>query len=161
MSGTFNIVIHRLDKSGNLVTGTIDVNGVTIGSTYENDPVKIPAGVYVGCLRYHSGHNFVQGPHGVMGKKGDLLIEVSGVKDRDNILLHGGNKAKHSKGCVLLGPVSKNKTTGAAWVDDQATLRKLRLLFYGTDEPVMCPDKTITIHVVDAFKKAPSAPQKL
>ena len=84
-----------------------------IGRTYENDLLKVPAASYVGLLRYHSpeNKNVVQGPFGLMSKSGDFLIEISGVKWRDSILLHGGNKPEHSRGCILLGPVAKNEET--------------------------------------------------
>jgi Family of unknown function (DUF5675) len=152
VSEHFHIVIKRESAKGNLVPGLIYVNGKALGRTYENDELKIPARDYVGLLRYHSGHHFVQGPHGAMGTKGDFLVEVSGVDKRTNILFHTGNQPKHSKGCILLGPInsSKSKSGGVEYsVTEESPLRRLRLLFYGTDEPVSSPDKAVKISVID------------
>ena len=82
-----------------------------------------------------------------MATKGDFLIEVGNVPGRSDILLHTGNKPKHSAGCILLGPIKKDETTGQYFVGEQDPLRKLRLLFYGTDHPVQTPSKEITITV--------------
>lgn len=147
----FDIVVQRLHVDKDLVIGAILVNGEQLGTTYENDAVKIAAGHYTGMMRYSSNHNFVQGPEGTMSKAGDFLIEVVGVKGRSAILFHGGNKAKHSRGCILLGPVHKKKKH--AWVDDGHTLRKLRRKFYGSDNPVACPMKTISVRVFDVQKE--------
>jgi len=105
----FNIRIERHFTKDGLVTGELFVNGELIGPTYENDALKIDLGSYTGQLRYHSGHNFVQGPSGSMATTGDFLIELVGARHRSNILFHGGNKPKHSQGCVLLGGVTKDK----------------------------------------------------
>jgi len=144
----FDIVVQRLHTDNDLVVGTILVNGEPLGTTYENDDLKIEAGHYTGLLRYFSAHNFVQGPDGTMAKSGDLLIEIVGVTGRSAILFHGGNKPQHSKGCILLGAVHKKK--GHGWVGQGHTLRKLRQRFYGSEEPVFCPMKTISVRVFDA-----------
>ena len=146
---TFQIRIQRLYSKDKLVTGSLAVNGELIGGTYENDDLKVPAGSYVGRLRYRSDHNFVQGPFGLMSKTGDFLVELVGAKDRTNILFHGGNKPKHSKGCVLLGPVVKDKATNTGFVGGEHALRKLRLKFYGSETPVQCPSEHIFIQIFD------------
>jgi len=126
------------------------VNGQLIGKAYENAALKIAAGSYPGCLRYVSGHNFVQGPAGAMAQHGDFLFEVANVPGRSSMLFHGGNKAKHSRGCVLLGAVGKDPKTHHGVLSPEHPLRKLRLLFYGNDSPNASPAKSITIRVIDA-----------
>jgi hypothetical protein len=152
MSESFHIVIKRDASKGDLVPGHIYLNEELLGSTYERTQVKIPAGDYKGLLRYHSGHHFVQSAQGTMSSKGDFLIEASGVEGRTNILLHTGNKPKHSDGCICLGPIfSKDTPDGTIYsVGDDSPLRKLRLAFYGTDHPNATPDKAIVVSVVDA-----------
>jgi hypothetical protein len=101
----FSIVVERGSPENGLITGKLSVNGHRIGTTYENQALKIPAGTYAGVLRYVSGRNFVSGPLGTIGTQGDFLLEVSGVSGRTDILFHGGNKPAQSQGCIMLGPV--------------------------------------------------------
>jgi hypothetical protein len=143
------IVVQREKKNGELLTGTLTVNGQIIGKTYENATLMIPAGAYVGNMRYVSGHNFVQGPSGSIAHSGDFLLEVESVPGRSAILFHGGNKAKHSRGCILLGGVGKDPKTHRPFLENDHPLRKLRRLFYGTETPMACPDKHVAIRVSD------------
>jgi Family of unknown function (DUF5675) len=152
MSEQFQIIVVRNTAKGNLVPGTIWINGDELGKTYENNSLKIPAGDYTGLLRYRSHHHFVQGPLGVMSEIGDFLVEISGVHKRSNILFHTGNKPKHSEGCILLGPIQSGHTKSgevAYSVAEDSPLRRMRLMFYGKDDPVMSPDKIIKISIVD------------
>ncbi|MCC6742660.1 MAG: hypothetical protein IT175_02255 [Acidobacteria bacterium] len=149
VSETFRIVVERQKVEGGLVIGSISVDGRAIGSAYENADLKIPAGTYAGALRYWSGHNFVAGPFGTIGKEGDFLLEVTGVTGRRDILFHGGNKPQHSTGCIMLGPVGKDPATSIPSLDADHPLRKLRLLFYGTDTPSSTPNKRIEIEIRD------------
>jgi hypothetical protein len=144
----FDIVIKRDQVKNNLVYGTISLNGEKIGAAFENNDLKIPAGSYKGTIRYNSGRNFVQSELGSMSKKGDFLLEVSNVPNRTAILLHPGNLPKHSLGCILLGPVNKGPD-GAVAISNDHPLRKLRLAFYGADEPIASPNKDITITIKD------------
>jgi hypothetical protein len=152
----FDIVIKRNSVVGNLIYGTVFLNGQEIGATFENNDLKIPTGSYKGLLRYNSGHNFVQSELGKMSIKGDFLLEASNVPGnkiptiRTDILLHSGNLPKHSKGCILFGPAFKGPD-GASTIDVNHPLRKLRLAFYGTDEPISTPNKNITITIVDDY----------
>jgi len=143
------IVIQREKKDGELLTGTLTVNGQVVGKTYENATLMIPAGSYPGNMRYVSGHNFVQGPFGSIAHAGDFLLEAGNVPGRTAILFHGGNKPKHSKGCILLGGVSKDSKTHMPLLQHDHPLRKLRRLFYGTETPIASPAKNVTIRVSD------------
>jgi len=143
------IVVQRQKKNGQLVTGSLTVNGQLVGTTYENTTLMIPAGLYPGGLRYVSGHNFVQGPFGTIADHGDFLLEIGNVPGRTSILFHGGNKPKHSRGCILLGAVAKDSKTHKPLLEYDHPLRKLRRLFYGTETPEASPDKTVTIRVSD------------
>jgi hypothetical protein len=145
----FIILIKREKVVKNLVHSSIFLNGEEIGSAFENDKLKIPAGSYVGLLRYNSGRNFVQGKSGKLSNKGDFLLEVSGVEDRTDILLHQGNAPRHSKGCILLGPAHRGPDD-AVLVGSEHPLYKLRLAFYGTDEPLSCPNINIIISIEES-----------
>ncbi len=145
----FNILVQREKIDGSLVTGSISINGRVIGQTYENSKLMIPAGTYPVHIRYVSGHNFVQGPFGTIAKSGDFLLEIAHVPGRSAILFHGGNNAKQSKGCILLGAVGKDPKMHIPFLYHDHPLRKLRTLFYGTELPDSSPAKAITIRVSD------------
>jgi hypothetical protein len=147
---TMTILVQREKKEGNLVTGSLVVNGQVIGKTYENASLMIPAGSYPGYLRYKADHNFVQGPFGTIARTGDFLLEVGNVPRRSAILFHGGNKPKHSRGCILLGAVGRDPKTHVRFLESDHPLRKLRLMFYGTDNPTACPAKNVTVRVSEA-----------
>jgi len=144
----FEISIKRNKVVGNLVYCTISLNGNVIGSAFENNNLKISSGTYKGLIRYNSGKNFVQSELGKLSKKGDFLLEVSGVPGRTSILLHQGNAPEHSTGCILLGPAHKGPAD-SVFIGPDHPLRILRLEFYGSEEPLSCPDKNIVITVLD------------
>jgi hypothetical protein len=146
MNKNFDILIKRNKVLGNLVYCSIYLNGEEIGTAYENNTLKISPGTYKGLMRYYSSHNFVQSSQGRLNTKGDFLLEVSGVMGRTNILLHSGNKPKHSQGCILLGPVNKGPDN-SVFVNHNHPLYKLRLAFYGTAEPISSPNINITITI--------------
>lgn len=120
----------RVNELG-LIPNKLYLNGTLLGEVFENPKHLIPAGEYKGRRRITSGKNFVQGPRGVMGKRGDFLLEVVGVPKRSDILIHPGNKPEHSEGCILAGPV----TTKGKLILAPPILAALRLHFYGTDAP--------------------------
>jgi hypothetical protein len=147
----YSISIERFKSGNGLIYGKISINGSLIGNCYENNDLKIPSGNYKGNMRYNSGKGFVQNPFGSLGKEGDFLLEVTGVSGRTNILFHSGNKPSHSQGCILLGPVNRD-ISGCAYIDEFHPLRKLRILFYGSETPNYCPDKNISIEIIDNYK---------
>jgi hypothetical protein len=141
----FVVTVQRLRSTDGLISGVISVNGEPIGTFYENEEKKIPAGKYKGRLRYTSGKNFVQGPGGKLGRSGDFLLEVGDVPGRTDILFHAGNKKEHSEGCIMLGPATQNAKGDRIAPEP---LKKLRLLFYDNqDMPSSTPNKDIDIEV--------------
>ena len=142
---SFHIKVERIELDGNLVIGKISVNGTDLGTSYENENLKILPGTYPGFMRYSSTAGHVTGPLGNIGQDGDFLLEIGQVKwsdgkKRNHLLFHGGNKPHHSKGCVMLGAVSKD-ADGKRYLPEGHTLRKLRKAFYGTEEPMSTPNK--------------------
>jgi hypothetical protein len=137
------------------IFGDMGVNGANIGRFYENPSTKIAAGTYTGLLRYHSEHNFVQSACGAMFVSGDFLLEISGVRDangvsRTGILIHPGALPSHSTGCILAGARERDATGNLLPLNDSSPLVKLRRLFYGTADPVACPNKSIVVRVSDS-----------
>jgi len=139
----FFVDIRRFDvrnvtgEKDQLLSGELRLNGELIGSTSENARLKIAAGCYEGKMRYNSGKGFVLGAERKFGKTGDFLVEVAGVEDRSDLLMHPGNLPHHSAGCVLLS---------------RDALVKLRERFYGTDTPNACPAREIIICITDLVK---------
>lgn len=154
-TATFNITITRTKSIGDsLITGNISVNNESIGKTYENKDSLVKTGTYKGLMRYVSKKGFVTGPFGTIGQKGDFLIEIDKAPSmygriKSDVLLHTGFLPRHSKGCILLGPVSGPKS--ARFIADDHALRKLRLKFYGEETPTSCPDKNIVVEIIDNF----------
>ncbi len=145
------------DKDGvkaNRIFGDIGVNNANIGRFYENPATKIAAGTYKGLLRYRSDHNFVQSACGAMFVEGDFLLEIAGVTDenggsRDGILIHPGALPSNSKGCILAGARQKDNKGNLLPLTSESPLVKLRTLFYGSANPIACPNKQIVVHVGD------------
>lgn len=153
-SDNFSIVVSRETSRNGLIIGNLIVNGIPVGTAYENQSLAIPAKFYKGVLRYWSKKNFVQGPLGAMGNVGDFLLEVSDTDPpssatRTDILFHGGNKPKQSKGCIMLGPINRDASSSQPSVGPDHPLYKLRVMFYGSESPTSTPDKRITIQVKD------------
>ncbi|MBS0340606.1 MAG: hypothetical protein JSS56_08755 [Proteobacteria bacterium] len=139
------------DVSGVGVVGTLFVNGQPLGDVLENEALRVKAGSYKGVLRYVSSKHFVQGPLGKMDEAGDVLLEVSGVDGRRDLLIHTGTKPWHSEGCILAGAAKKTVVAGKSTVTmgNDSTLKKLREKFYGAEIPVACPNIVIRISIND------------
>ncbi|MCI0456719.1 MAG: DUF5675 family protein [Gemmataceae bacterium] len=127
----FHVVIQRKETTADgLVKGELSVNGIKLGPVYENAKKLIPPGSYPGVRRYKSTKRFVQGPGGRLAQTGDFLLEIGKVPDRTDILIHPGNKAEHSEGCVLAG----GAPTRGGITYAPKSLQEMRLYFYGTDK---------------------------
>lgn len=148
----FKIRIERISVSDNLITGNIFVNDEYLGNCYERFDLRINAGHYPGFMRYVSSKGHVTGPLGHIGNTGDFYMEIGEVKwsdgkNRSNLMFHGGNKPGHSRGCVMLGAVSKD-SLGNRFLPKGHLLRLLRIKFYGSEFPNSCPNKNISIDIV-------------
>jgi hypothetical protein len=149
-TGIDTVIDHGLSVTR--IYGDIGVNNRNIGRFYENPEKRIPKGTYSGFLRYRSDHNFVQSSCGGLSHEGDFLLEVANVtgpngKGRSNILFHPGYLPSHSAGCVLFGARRFDAQGTPLPLDDDNPLVIIRREFYGTDTPISCPDKSITITV--------------
>lgn len=144
------ISLCRQEPAGNELKGELWVDGELVGTTMENNDLRIAEGSYTGLLRYYSAKGHVQGVFGNLATQGDFLLEVGGAKSPDNsartnILFHAGTRPHHSKGCILLG-AARPSAGGKAAVPGSA-LVALRKKFYGTEFPDKTPDVKIQIFV--------------
>lgn len=134
------------------IYGDVAVNHANVGRFYENPSRKIPAGIYKGVLRYRSDHAFVQSSCGQMARDGDFLLEVSDVKTesgaaRTNILFHPGRLPSNSDGCILFGARQFDIHGNPLPLNPESPLARIRHEFYGTDNPISCPNKRIIISI--------------
>ena len=83
------VELSRVEYSDSGVFGVLLVKGKAFCVTLENSSNYIPDGVYV-CKPKTS-------------PKFGRTFEVLSVKDRTDILFHGGNYNEDSTGCILLG----------------------------------------------------------
>lgn len=127
----YSILIKRgAPNSEGLIPGKLFLNGALLGDVYEDPKSLIPAGEYKGKRRVSFDKSFVQGPGGVMSKKGDFLLEITGVKDRTDILIIPGSKVDNPEGCILTGATSQKDGKAIA----SSLLTALRLHFFGVDK---------------------------
>lgn len=82
--------------------------------TKENEASCIPEGRYL-CRKYSS-------------TKYQDVWEVTGIKGRNKILIHAGNYAYQSEGCILVGDKHTNNQGIPMVNNSQNTLNKLRKL---------------------------------
>ena len=134
----FVLTIARKYKGDNCTSGYLAVNGNIIAYTLElpwqdNAPLisSIPDGSYGGILRYDH-------PDG-------WRIQLTGVPGRDNVQIHTGNTPDNSEGCILVG--LKLGDDLCSVIDSKKAYDALRTAFYGSPNPVMTPDKSITVVV--------------
>jgi hypothetical protein len=134
----FVLTIARKHKTGSCTSGYLAVNGTIIAYTLElpylnNKPLlsSIPDGRYAAILRYDHLDGW--------------RIELSNVPRRTNIQIHTGNKTADSVGCILVGTALGADLCSIS--GSKAAYASLRSSFYGSDNPVSTPDKSITVVV--------------
>lgn len=150
LSTNSQILITRSSEAGLSIKGIISWNGELLGNTLENASALIPGGNYSCKVRIKSSNNFIQGPFGIMMNNGEFLLEIQNVPNMSDILLHTGNKPYHSKGCILLGPISGDNT--GYYIGESHPLYKLRLKVFGSEsKPKNFNDDypNITLTIVD------------
>jgi hypothetical protein len=143
----FPIVLIRDTLKDNLISGKASAQGWDLGTFYENDKLRIPAGTYSATLVFKNDRGIVLGPDARLGTSGDFLIQLS-VKDRSNIFLSYGDKPEMTNGSVMFGAAVANG--GAQFGPDP--LKTMRLLFYEQNNtPMLTPMKTITVEIRDTI----------
>lgn len=138
----FALEIQREYAGDDCTSGYLLVDGKVQAYALElpwrgNRPLisAIPAGTYPGTLRYDHSDQW--------------RIELQGVPGRTSVQIHTGNSPDDSEGCILIGKDLgpglcriKAGTSRPAYAD-------LKRAFYGSDNPVATPNKTITVTVRD------------
>lgn len=141
----FQVTVRRGPVKNGLIPGTISVNGLPIGSCYENADHCLPPGTYRGI--HHHGTNrkwdkeWVAGRAGRIGTRGDFLLEIRhGLPGRSPVYFLPGDEREatvSSSGSVFCGASSNDDPPYAPRAP--STLRALRLAFYGGHRPSMTP----------------------
>jgi Family of unknown function (DUF5675) len=136
----FTLTIHREYSDTNCTSGYLAVNGTIQAYTLErpwagNKPAisAIPSGSYSGTLRYDHTDQW--------------RIELTGVENRDHIEIHTGNTPDDTEGCILVGKELGADLCSIKPGTSKPAYRDLKNAFYGTPNPVVTPDKTITVNV--------------
>jgi hypothetical protein len=134
----FNMTLIRTFESDKCISGELFVNRQFICHTLElpwqgNKPnvSAIPEDEYGGALRYD--------------KSDQWRIQLLDTDPRTGIEIHIGNYTSEIKGCILTGSAVENAL--ARVTESGRAYSKLKNTFYGTDNPVMTPNKTISLRV--------------
>lgn len=140
MKAQFRIQILRVFP-GNLATmGECYINGKLTAMTLElpwkdnaGGISSIPEGTYKTLLRYDKARD------------GHFTIQLEGTGPRTGIQIHVGNKPDDITGCILLGLSAKysDSTVGAS----VKAIKKLKSIFYGSEQPISCPDLEVTVNI--------------
>ncbi|MBL4706426.1 MAG: hypothetical protein JKY54_18000 [Flavobacteriales bacterium] len=134
----FAIKIDRSSYSDECIQGYMFVNSEAICYTLElpwadnqNNISAIPVGKYSGFLRYD--------------KSDGWRIQLENVPNRPGVQIHVGNYTSQTKGCVLVDDGVGDCTVSSS----KNAYNKLKVAFYGSENPVQTPDKIITVEIVD------------
>lgn len=132
----FNILIERQYIDDSCTLGYLSIDKEVICHTLElpwvdnqNYISSIPKGKYKGILRYD--------------KSDGWRIQLKDVPNRSGIQIHIGNYTEEIKGCVLVG-MSANIDDCSIGNSSEA-YTKLKNIFYNTDNPILTPNKNITL----------------
>ncbi|HTR41056.1 MAG TPA: DUF5675 family protein [Pseudomonadales bacterium] len=138
-SKSFTITIYRQYSDRKCTSGYLAVNGNIICYTLErpwqnneSNISSIPAGTYSAIIRYD--------------KTDHWRLQLTNVPDRSGIQIHIGNQTSDTEGCILVGMQLDHDLCTLR--DSAGAYRRLKHAFYGSDDPVMTPDKTISVIIV-------------
>lgn len=141
-SDTFKVTIYREYPGQKCTSGYLAVDNKIIAYTLERpwadnqqNISSIPAGTYPGTLRYDHTDAW--------------RIELQNVPGRTNVQIHVGNEPDQSKGCILVGLQLSSDLCSIVGGTSAPAYAALKKAFYGTDNPVATPDKTITVQILD------------
>lgn len=140
MATIFKIQILRTYETEKGIIGECYVNDTLIAMTLElpwkdNQPQisSIPKGNYKAILRYDKSRD------------GFFTIQLQGTGPRTGIQIHVGNKPDDITGCILLG--LKAKVNEMTVGESSNAIKKLKTIFYKSENPLVCPDIEIQVSI--------------
>ncbi len=140
MAAKFKIQILRTYATNKVTYGECYVNDILTAMTLElpwKDNIAnascIPEGNYKATLRYDKSRD------------GFFTIQLAGTGPRTGIQIHVGNKPDDITGCILLG--LKAKVNDLTVGESLKAINLLKNLFYGSEDPVQCPDLEILVSI--------------
>lgn len=108
-------LIRIIDKDTSCTKGALTIDGEYVCRTLElpwkenqRNVSCIPVGTYV-CRR-------------ALSPRFNETFEITGVRGRDHILFHSGNKTRDTEGCVLVGKTMSSKV---CYVNDSRVTRAI------------------------------------
>ena len=126
----------RTDENEECTLGWLFVDGVPLYAALElpwknneRNVSRIPAGLYDAAL-HHS-------------PKFGLCVHVMEVPGRSEILIHAGNKASDTRGCILIGKKHSSIGEAQAVLNSRAAMRELCDSMQEVD--------AASLRIVDAF----------
>ncbi len=132
----FNLTIERKLSTDNCTMGYLVISGEVVCYTLElpwkdnrNNISCIPVGTYNGILRYD--------------KKDGWRVQLENVPGRTGVQIHMGNYTREIAGCILIG--TDGKIDDCSVFNSSKAYSRLKNAFYGTENPVSTPNKTIKI----------------
>ncbi|WP_350649006.1 DUF5675 family protein [Pseudomonas sp. HY13-MNA-CIBAN-0226] len=140
MKPQFRIQLMRILPSPDAIMGELYVNGQLVAFTLElpwkdNKPdiSSIPDGEYGCTLRYDKSRDT------------NFTIQLEGTGPRSGVQVHVGNRPDDSSGCILVGLNAKYSKNLIGSSRD--AIVKLKNIFYGSENPIACPDLLINIKI--------------
>lgn len=140
MQPKFRIQLLRILPDPAATMGELYVNGQLAALALElpwkdnkNDISSIPEGEYKCTLRYDKLRD------------SNFTIQLEGKGPRSGVQIHVGNRPDDSTGCILIGLNAKYSKATIGLSRD--AILKLKSIFYGSENPISCPDLLVTIQI--------------
>jgi hypothetical protein len=141
------IVLQRINDNGTSTTGNISVDGlkfVTIEDPHREIKIpgitRIPAGEYEIKFRTKGRHHY-----SYLRKFPDFhkgMLELQDVPEFQFILIHIGNSAKDTEGCICIG----TKIDGPDSISEST---RAYIVFYQLVSKALLADEKVTIKIID------------
>ncbi len=108
--------LYRYSREKMSTLGILKIEGKLVSYTLENTRYLIPKGKYEIKYRKVGGfHNRYEKKFKDMHKG---MLELQNIKGRKWILIHCGNTASDSKGCILLGSKANINTQKKGFIEE-------------------------------------------
>jgi len=105
---------------------------------------RIPSGTYV--ITFHPNSRFDKSYRGKFGKMHKGMLLLNDVPGFEGILIHMGNSAGHTSGCLLVGDSARQNITQSGKITDS---KKAYKRIYPPIAEVLEYGEKVTIQVID------------